>query len=325
MAENIFNTIKIRIPRNMLILKKNGKVARVRSLTDKGGIKRVNGKTSIILEENENAKPIIINEGKYRTYEDFKQYPLMAETINKITNLSKPKFMEHIENNKNEIEKGKTKKEIIHYGAYTPPKQERIIKAQEDYKQIPYGVSYTHQPIRMNVKPKIERPKEGVEYGYKKTEPIYIKPPQPKEIYESPPINKWTTKYSRPRRRMNYTETEKLRKEFDVLKQYVISQNLKNKDEYTILADENNLPQNPDNIYQDSGWRGWYNFLGIDTSIYPKTIGELKELMKKLKIKTAKEYQKNIKKYNLPYSPEDLYPDFTSMYDFFNEGNYIIM
>ena len=324
MAENIFNTIKVRIPRNMLVLKKNGKVARVRSLTNKGGIKRVNGKTSIILEENENAKPLIIHEGKYRTYEDFKQYPLMAETINKITNLSRPKFMEHIENNKNEIEKGKTKKEIIHYGAYTPPKQERIIKAEEDYKQIPYGVSYTHQPIRMNVKPKIERPKEGVEYGYKKTEPIYINPPQPKKISEPPSINKWTTVHHRSRRRMDYTEQNKLKKEFDVLKQYVISQNLKNKREYSILADENNLPQNPDKIYND--WRGWYDFLGIDTSSYPKTKGELKELMKKLKIKTVKQYDKNIEKYNLPFSPEDLYPDFTNIYDLLNnDDNYIIL
>jgi len=177
MAENVFNTIKVRIPRNMLVLKKNGKVARVRSMTDKGNIKRVNGKTSIILEDGDNVKPSFINEGRYRTLEDFKQYPLMSESINKISNFKQPKVIEHVEHLiDDEPSKGKLKKELIKSIAYAQPKPERLIKAEPDFKMSPIG-SYVHKPIKMNVKPKMNLlPNEkGVEYGEMKLKPQKFK------------------------------------------------------------------------------------------------------------------------------------------------------
>jgi superfamily II DNA or RNA helicase len=85
-----------------------------------------------------------------------------------------------------------------------------------------------------------------------------------------------------------------------------------NKDDYKLYASENDLIINPDEIYIQYGWTNWYDFLGTDISIYPKTLDELKIKIKDFKFRTFKQYLRMAGEHTLPYMLEDLYKEYTT-------------
>jgi hypothetical protein len=84
------------------------------------------------------------------------------------------------------------------------------------------------------------------------------------------------------------------------------------KEEYITYAKENELTINPETLYISSGWVNWYDFLGCDISDYPKTMWELRDLVKQYNILTHRGYIKKCKQYNLPSMPEELYTNYKS-------------
>jgi hypothetical protein len=85
-----------------------------------------------------------------------------------------------------------------------------------------------------------------------------------------------------------------------------------NKVDYIKYAIENELIINPDEIYLEYGWSDWYDFLGTDISVYPKTLNELKMKIKELKFITFNQYLRKAIINNLPIMPEEFYKDYIS-------------
>jgi superfamily II DNA or RNA helicase len=54
-------------------------------------------------------------------------------------------------------------------------------------------------------------------------------------------------------------------------------------------------------------WKNWYDYLGINTSIYPETITEWKNKCKLLRVRTEERYKNICKKEKLPLMPNELY------------------
>ena len=98
---------------------------------------------------------------------------------------------------------------------------------------------------------------------------------------------------------MEYMEFRKNNKEFFLIE---------TKNEYNDRVNEFGLIPDP-KIKYCTIWTNWYDYLGIDTSIYPQTIDEWKNLCLSNKISSYKEYIDKIKAkvLNLPLMPEEIY------------------
>lgn len=81
---------------------------------------------------------------------------------------------------------------------------------------------------------------------------------------------------------------------------------LKSDKEYSLYADKNNLPVDPKNKFKDL-WKGWYDFLTIDTSNYPENAESWKKKCRVHNISTNEAYSKYCEKYGLPLYPKELY------------------
>ncbi len=114
------------------------------------------------------------------------------------------------------------------------------------------------------------------------------------------------------------SKEESLNTQYELLKNKIQSQKISNKKEYKKYALKNNLEIEPETKYREYGWKNYYDFLGIDISIYPETFDELKKICKEKKIKIEDEYLKMCKKYKLPEMPEELYINFTTIYNMLN-------
>ena len=105
--------------------------------------------------------------------------------------------------------------------------------------------------------------------------------------------------------RIQLSEQDKLLYDFNTLKQKVQSYKYKHKNEYNIE------PPTPDILYKDF-WVSWYDFLGINTTMYPMNKKELKTIIIIKKIRTINEYMRKASEYNLPLMPKELYNDYTT-------------
>jgi hypothetical protein len=86
---------------------------------------------------------------------------------------------------------------------------------------------------------------------------------------------------------------------------------LKSRHDYTNSADSHpRYIENPQQVFSEY-WTSWYDFLGIDTSMYPETKTEFVETCKKLGLENYMEYKQKHGS-NLPDSPNQLYSDFTN-------------
>jgi superfamily II DNA or RNA helicase len=109
--------------------------------------------------------------------------------------------------------------------------------------------------------------------------------------------------------KIGISEDEALLLEFNKLKTKVIKKQFTDKEQYYTYAIKKNLDIEP-KIKFERLWTGWYNFLGIDTSIYPSTKKEWKKECDKYLIKKESVYRQNWNIYNLPSMPEELYNNF---------------
>jgi hypothetical protein len=95
---------------------------------------------------------------------------------------------------------------------------------------------------------------------------------------------------------------------------------LKSHIEYKSYAEKEELEKNPENKY-GIYWKGWYDFLGIDKSIFIPTLEEWREKVKKLNIQTVTGYNEscnfNELNNNLPLYPKEIYIKFSSLYNEF--------
>jgi uncharacterized protein YqgV (UPF0045/DUF77 family) len=113
---------------------------------------------------------------------------------------------------------------------------------------------------------------------------------------------------------------KKLKVEYEILKEKVLNLGLENKVNYKEYAKTKNMETEPEKKYLNNGWTNYYDFLGIDTSNFPKTLDELKKILKNKNINSIEKYNKkeNIEKYNLPEMPEEIQKyGISNIYDIF--------
>ncbi len=110
-------------------------------------------------------------------------------------------------------------------------------------------------------------------------------------------------------------------KEFEKVKQLIKPLNFQTKEQYYDYISDykyiNNieLQNNPDDYYKLCGWTNYYDYFGINTSIYPENKTKFIERCKILNICTVTRYYNKYKKYNLPSMPEELYKDLHNLND----------
>ena len=95
--------------------------------------------------------------------------------------------------------------------------------------------------------------------------------------------------------------------EYKKLRNKISKKELNNKSEYKKYAEHHHFELNPETVYKNYGWINYYDFLNIDTELFPKSLEELKQKIKSHKIRTEREYNKKCLKYNLPSMPEEFY------------------
>lgn len=117
-------------------------------------------------------------------------------------------------------------------------------------------------------------------------------------------------------KKIKLSEPNKLLADFNILKSIVKENNIKSSIEYKELYEKLKIIQNPEYEFK-MFWKGWYDFLSIDTSIYPSTKLELKLKINVLSIRTIKEYYRKSNEYKLPLMPEELYSDYVDFNELF--------
>lgn len=90
-------------------------------------------------------------------------------------------------------------------------------------------------------------------------------------------------------KKINLTTDEKLKIEFEKLKNIVKNKNLKNMSQYFNYASKHDLIKNPDEIYKNY-WSNYCDFLNIDTSNYIKTKEKLKQFCFKKNVSSITDY-----------------------------------
>jgi superfamily II DNA or RNA helicase len=113
--------------------------------------------------------------------------------------------------------------------------------------------------------------------------------------------------------KINYKD--KLKTEFELLKSEIQKLKLNHKNDYLKL---DNYEKNSNIKYHNYGWINWYDFLGIDTSIYPLFKNNWIDKCIKYNVTNINDYNLNYHKYNLPSMPEELYKEFKSFYEEFD-------
>jgi hypothetical protein len=118
-------------------------------------------------------------------------------------------------------------------------------------------------------------------------------------------------------------EDESLKTEYELLREKINNikskYKPKNKLEYKEYAKKNKLEVNPEQKFINHGWKNYYDFLGLDISKYPETLDELKEICKRHSLDNEDVYLAKCNTINLPEMPEEIYRNFSSFYNMFNE------
>lgn len=108
--------------------------------------------------------------------------------------------------------------------------------------------------------------------------------------------------------------------EFNKLREEVRSIGYKTHIEYQTNAKINGFEKNPENKY-GIYWKGWYDFLGMDKSIFIPTLEMWRTEVKKLNIQTVTGYNESCNglNNNLPLYPNEIYKDFSTLHDEFQK------
>jgi superfamily II DNA or RNA helicase len=99
----------------------------------------------------------------------------------------------------------------------------------------------------------------------------------------------------------------KIRLQYDILFDAIKQIKFINKNDYKKWAVVNHAEVNPEVYFKNNGWINYYQFLRIDTSMYPETFDELKAKCITHSIKTFEDYENKMQDLNLPTMPEELY------------------
>jgi superfamily II DNA or RNA helicase len=99
----------------------------------------------------------------------------------------------------------------------------------------------------------------------------------------------------------------KKRLQYDILFDAIKQIKFTHKNDYKQWASTNKAEEHPEVYFKNNGWANYYQFLRIDTSMYPETFDELKAKCITHSIKTFEEYETNSKELNLPSMSEELY------------------
>ena len=148
--ENIFSSIKVHVPKTMLVLKKNGKVSRVDAVSKSGAIKKVDGEPSIELIAEGNAQPSIEDYGKYSSFDEFLKEPYRIKPFPEQTEESIT--FDYLNKLLKEKPQKKPKGDVV---GKAKEKPERLIRAEPDYEQVPYGKKVVSEPISFPKKEEI--------------------------------------------------------------------------------------------------------------------------------------------------------------------------
>jgi hypothetical protein len=120
------------------------------------------------------------------------------------------------------------------------------------------------------------------------------------------------------------SEDEKLKltkMEFEKVKELIKPLNFNTKKEYNVYVNDNKYINNielhtkPEEYYKNCGWINYYDFFGIDISIYPKNKSVFIKECKKYKIFSSIDYYNNYNDFNLPSMPYELYKDLHNLDD----------
>lgn len=109
--------------------------------------------------------------------------------------------------------------------------------------------------------------------------------------------------------KLKIEEDEILEREFIKLKYEIKKLKFNTKDEYKKYARKNKFEEFPETKYE-KWWKNYYDFLGIDTSKYPKTKEKLIKKCKKMGIYNDVKYYELVEKLLLPLMPDELYSNF---------------
>jgi len=116
----------------------------------------------------------------------------------------------------------------------------------------------------------------------------------------------------------NLSENDILRLEYSTFKiknqkDFLIETDI----EYCTRVEEFNLDPDPKSKY-GVHWINWYDFLGIDVSIYPKSVEDFRVKYKSYNITTEIEYNQKASLYGLPLMPQEIYLNFGNLFNEFN-------
>jgi superfamily II DNA or RNA helicase len=121
--------------------------------------------------------------------------------------------------------------------------------------------------------------------------------------------------------KIELTEEDKLRIDFDRLKKDVKDNDIVDKDDYRNKAVIFDWVKNPWEKYK-SFWIDFYDFIGKETTNFPKDKTTWLEKCRKYKIDDIKMYPSQCYKYNLPDMPEEIYKDFSNYENEFNGNSF---
>lgn len=108
---------------------------------------------------------------------------------------------------------------------------------------------------------------------------------------------------------------------FENARSFARSLNLKSRNEWQLLSNENNLPADipagPSRVYADKGWIGWPDWLGTDEIAYKyhewQSFKEARDFVRKLSIQNQKDWFKYAKSQHkpidIPAYPSEVYVD----------------
>jgi superfamily II DNA or RNA helicase len=108
------------------------------------------------------------------------------------------------------------------------------------------------------------------------------------------------------------SDDDKNKDEFEKLRIKIHAKKFKNKKKYLKYANKYNKVKEPHKKYAKY-WINYYDFLGIETSEFPKEIKKWLQVCHTKKIKNNEEYIKKWEENDLPEMPEEFYAKFTNI------------
>ena len=106
----------------------------------------------------------------------------------------------------------------------------------------------------------------------------------------------------------NYFVKKNVKERYTLIQSYNKELNLQSKGEYILRVNEHpKFIEKPEEYFKDY-WISWYHFLGIDTSLFPKTKEEFIEKCISLGLTTWQKYR-DTQDINIPNEPSQMYPE----------------